>query len=55
MAGQSLYKHFSSKHEVLAMDVNRSVERLWLDLAEVLASAADPGDALRLGAAWLRR
>ncbi|MEU9330828.1 TetR/AcrR family transcriptional regulator [Streptomyces canus] len=48
IAGQSIYNHFSSKHEILAMAVNRSVERLWLDLAEVLASAEVPADALRL-------
>lgn len=48
IAGQSIYNHFSSKHEILATAVNRGVERLWLDLAEVLASAQDDGDALRL-------
>ncbi|MBV1949036.1 TetR/AcrR family transcriptional regulator [Streptomyces sp. BV129] len=48
IAGQSIYNHFTSKHEILATAVNRGVERLWLDLAEVLASAQDDGDALRL-------
>ncbi|MFE5585509.1 TetR/AcrR family transcriptional regulator [Kitasatospora sp. NPDC056531] len=48
IAGQSIYNHFSSKHEILATAMNRSAERLWLDLAEVLASAHDHADALRL-------
>ncbi|MEU6573677.1 TetR family transcriptional regulator [Streptomyces sp. NPDC046805] len=48
IAGQSIYNHFSSKHEILATAMNRSTERLWLDLAEVLASTQDHADALRL-------
>ncbi|MGW6391631.1 TetR/AcrR family transcriptional regulator [Streptomyces sp. NPDC055103] len=48
IAGQSIYNHFSSKHEILATAMNRSAERLWLDLAEVLACAHDHADALRL-------
>lgn len=48
IAGQSIYNHFASKHEILATAMNRSAERLWLDLAEVLASAHDHSDALRL-------
>ncbi|MGW3044311.1 TetR/AcrR family transcriptional regulator [Kitasatospora sp. NPDC001159] len=48
IAGQSIYNHFSSKHDVLAAAMNRSAERLWLDLAEVLASVQDHADALRL-------
>ncbi|WP_225829744.1 TetR/AcrR family transcriptional regulator [Streptomyces sp. NK08204] len=48
IAGQSIYNHFTSKHEILATAMNRSAERLWLDLAEALASARDHVDALRL-------
>ncbi|MFJ9610794.1 TetR/AcrR family transcriptional regulator [Kitasatospora sp. NPDC101176] len=48
IAGQSIYNHFSSKHEILATAMNRSAERLWLDLAEALASAHDHAAALRL-------
>lgn len=48
IAGQSIYNHFSCKHEILATIVNRGAELLWLDLAEVLASAQDHEAALRL-------
>ncbi|MEW2624201.1 TetR/AcrR family transcriptional regulator [Streptomyces sp. NPDC048106] len=47
IAGQSIYHHFASKHELLATAVHRGVERLWVDLAEVLASAPDHTGALR--------
>ncbi|MET9171462.1 TetR/AcrR family transcriptional regulator [Streptomyces misionensis] len=47
IAGQSIYHHFASKHEILATAVHRCVERLWLDLAEVLAAAEDHAQALR--------
>ncbi|GLX49284.1 TetR family transcriptional regulator [Streptomyces hygroscopicus subsp. hygroscopicus] len=47
IAGQSIYHHFASKHELLATAVHRGVERLWVDLAEVLASAQDHAGALR--------
>ncbi|MFH8387543.1 TetR/AcrR family transcriptional regulator [Kitasatospora sp. NPDC018058] len=48
IAGQSIYNHFASKHDILAAAMNRSAERLWLDLTEVLASVQDHADALRL-------
>ncbi|WP_327229434.1 TetR/AcrR family transcriptional regulator [Streptomyces murinus] len=47
IAGQSIYHHFASKHDLLATAVHRGVERLWVDLAEVLAPARDHADALR--------
>ncbi|MEU9047635.1 MULTISPECIES: helix-turn-helix domain-containing protein [unclassified Kitasatospora] len=48
IAGQSIYNHFSSKHDILAAAMNRSAERLWFDLTEVLASARDQAHALCL-------
>jgi AcrR family transcriptional regulator len=48
IAGQSIYNYFPSKHEILWAAMNRSAERLWLDLAEVFDTAGDPTDALRL-------
>ncbi|TXJ75913.1 TetR family transcriptional regulator [Streptomyces lavendulae] len=47
IAGQSIYHHFASKHDLLATAVHRGVERLWVDLAEVLACAPDHAGALR--------
>ncbi|MFD7845606.1 TetR/AcrR family transcriptional regulator [Nocardia sp. NPDC059764] len=48
IAGPSIYNYFSSKHEILWTAMNRSSERLWLDLAEVFETAQDHTDALRL-------
>jgi hypothetical protein len=47
VAGQNIYNHFSTKHEILATAVKRGTERWWLDLAEVLASGQDNVDSLR--------
>lgn len=47
IAGPSVYKHFASKSDLLYAAINRGAQALQLALAEALASADDPRQALR--------
>ncbi|SEL84894.1 TetR/AcrR family transcriptional regulator [Streptacidiphilus jiangxiensis] len=48
IAGPSIYHHFASKTEILATALNRSAERLYLDVSEVLTASPDAAGALSL-------
>ncbi|PYC87951.1 TetR family transcriptional regulator [Streptomyces tateyamensis] len=49
IAGPSLYKHFPTKADLLAAALVRCRERLWHEVAEVLAVPGEPAAALRQG------
>ncbi|MFE0458066.1 TetR/AcrR family transcriptional regulator [Kitasatospora sp. NPDC058965] len=51
IAGPSLYKHFPTKADLLAAALVRCRERLWHEVAGVLAAPGDPDGALRHGIA----
>jgi AcrR family transcriptional regulator len=46
IAGPSIYKHFPSKHDLLAAILSRGNAALWFSLHQALADAADARDAL---------
>ncbi|MEY9944327.1 TetR/AcrR family transcriptional regulator [Kitasatospora sp. GAS1066B] len=49
IAGPSLYKHFPAKTDLLAAALVRCRERLWHEVAPVLAAAGEPAESLDHG------